>query len=187
MIRLICFDLDGVLVDSKETHFNALNLALKEINEKFIISVDEHVKIYDGLPTNEKLKILTSRKGLSPSDYNKIWTRKQEITFQLIDKETSFNEKLNSLFRKLHDKGIKIHCCSNSIKKTIRLYLTRLGIIEFIDEIVSNEDIRNPKPHPEIYMFSMTKEHMSPEETLVIEDSHVGLTSAIKSGASKRL
>ena len=61
MIKAIIFDLDGVLVDTKQIHFEALNESLKKYNFKQI-SIDDHTKIYDGLPTIEKLKILEKKK-----------------------------------------------------------------------------------------------------------------------------
>jgi HAD superfamily hydrolase (TIGR01509 family) len=184
MIKLICFDLDGVLVTSKETHYKSLNLALKEVDEKYVISWDEHLKKYDGLPTNRKLKMLTADKKLPVEFYEQIWKRKQELTFDIINTDVKVNYELRSLFDKLSRQNIKIHCCSNSIRKTIALYLTRLGIIEYFDHIVSNESITNPKPHPEMYLSSMVKEHTSPKETLIVEDSHVGINAALSSGAN---
>ena len=64
MIKVIIFDLDGVLVDTKQIHFEALNNALKKFKFKEI-SIDDHVKFFDGLPTNEKLKILQKKKWSS--------------------------------------------------------------------------------------------------------------------------
>ena len=55
MIKVVIFDLDGVLVDTKEIHYLSLNQALVKYNFKEI-TYDEHNKIYDGLPTKEKLK-----------------------------------------------------------------------------------------------------------------------------------
>ena len=63
MYDLIIFDLDGVLIDSKEVHFNALNNALSEVGKEYIISKEDHLKIYDGLPTRKKLSLLTEQKG----------------------------------------------------------------------------------------------------------------------------
>ena len=57
-IKLIVFDLDGVLVDTKNIHFNALNSALKKSKINYQISYEEHLKIFDGLTTKEKLQIL---------------------------------------------------------------------------------------------------------------------------------
>ena len=56
MIDTIIFDLDGVLIDSKNIHFTALNKALEKTKINYSISFEDHLKIFDGLPTNEKLK-----------------------------------------------------------------------------------------------------------------------------------
>ena len=56
MIKTIIFDLDGVLIESKEIHFKALNQALPF---NYRISYEEHLSTYDGLPTREKLKLLS--------------------------------------------------------------------------------------------------------------------------------
>ena len=69
MSKLIIFDLDGVLVEAKEIHFDSLNLALKDIDEKFVISWEDHLKNYDGLKTYDKLNLLSKYKGL-PLDKN---------------------------------------------------------------------------------------------------------------------
>ena len=71
MFKLVIFDLDGVLYDSKKIHFHALNKALEKIDKKYVISFDEHTNIFDGLTTNSKLEILTQKKGLEKSYYEK--------------------------------------------------------------------------------------------------------------------
>ena len=59
MIKLIIFDLDGVLVDAKEIHYQALNKALSNINDKYIINQEEHISTYDGNTSVTKLNLLT--------------------------------------------------------------------------------------------------------------------------------
>ena len=181
MIKLIAFDLDGVLVDSRELHYQALNLALKDENPELIISREEHLSTYDGRSTTEKLSMLTKNKGLDPSRYNDIWKSKQEKTINIIDNMAVDIEKV-ALLKALKKEGYIIHVCSNSIKKTLQLMLIRKGLMEFVDEIFSNEDVRNTKPHPEIYMTSMLKAQVRPSETLIVEDSHVGRKAALESG-----
>ena len=182
MIKLISFDLDGVLVDSRELHYEALNLSLKEVDPALVITREEHLSTYDGRSTTEKLTILTKNKGLDPKKYNEIWSNNQDKTLQIIDNMKPDIDKI-TLLKALKKEGYLIHVCSNSIKKTLQLMLIRKGLLEFIDEIFSNEDVKNTKPHPEIYMTSMLKAQVSPKETLVVEDSHVGRKSALESGA----
>ena len=62
MVKLIIFDLDGVLVEAKNIHYNALNEAL---GDKFAISWNEHLSTYDGLKTSQKLDMLTKNKGFT--------------------------------------------------------------------------------------------------------------------------
>ena len=69
MIKLIIFDLDGVLLDAKKLHFESLNKALG-IN--YAIGYDEHLIEYDGLKTNEKLIILSREKNLPENLHEKI-------------------------------------------------------------------------------------------------------------------
>ena len=182
MINLVIFDLDGVLFDSKKYHFEALNLALNEVNEKYVISYEEHLKEFDGLPTNKKLELLTQKKGLEKNKYETIWKQKQKYTMELLD-GIKKNEKIYNLLTLLKNNEIKIACASNSISETVTRVLDKLEIIDLFDIIVSNEDVLNPKPHPEMYWKCMTKLSILPNETLIIEDSPIGRLGASLSGA----
>jgi HAD superfamily hydrolase (TIGR01509 family) len=183
MIKLIIFDLDGVLVETKHIHFQTLNNAIESIvGSNFIISEKEHLSIYDGLKTYEKLKILTREKGLSEEFYKEIWELKQNLTLNSISK-LSPNNRLIEIMKKLREKNFKIACCSNSIRRSVLIILSKLGLIEFMDLILSNEDVKNGKPHPEIYWSAMSSMGFLPDETLIIEDSPHGLLAANRSKA----
>ena len=69
MIKLIIFDLDGVLVDARELHYESLNLALASIDKKYVIDRKEHLATYDGLSTTSKLNMLSEQKNL-PKSFN---------------------------------------------------------------------------------------------------------------------
>jgi beta-phosphoglucomutase-like phosphatase (HAD superfamily)/dTDP-glucose pyrophosphorylase len=184
MSKLIIFDLDGVLVEAKEIHFDALNLALKDIDEKFVISWEDHLKTYDGLKTYDKLNLLSKYKGL-PLDktiLDKIFNSKQEYTLNALS-NLGRNLKFVALFESLKTNGYIIACCSNSVEKTVNICLANLGIISYFDLILSNESVKYSKPHPEIYWKAMSYFGALPSETLIVEDSPTGLTAAFKSGA----
>jgi HAD superfamily hydrolase (TIGR01509 family) len=171
-----------VLFDSKKYHFEALNLALNEVDEKYVISYEEHLKEFDGLPTNKKLELLTEKKGLEENKYESIWKQKQKHTTELLG-GIKKNEKIYNLITLLRKNKIKLACASNSISQTVNMVLSKLEIIDFFDIIVSNEDVKNPKPHPEMYWKCMTNLSILPNETLIIEDSPVGRLGASLSGA----
>jgi HAD superfamily hydrolase (TIGR01509 family) len=176
-MKLIIFDLDGVLVEAKTIHFDALNEAL---GPKYSIEWNEHLSKYDGLKTNQKLKILTQEKGLPSSMYKQVWDEKQHLTLQKLSNLQPSNQ-LQACMSSLVSEGYKIACCSNSIRKTVLTVLSKLGIIEYFDLILSNEDVKNSKPHPEIYWKAISMVGCLPEETLIVEDSPFGLLAASRS------
>ena len=177
-IKLVIFDLDGVLVEAKNIHYDALNEALGE----YAITWQEHLSTYDGLKTNQKLEMLTERKGLPVEQHREIWEKKQKLTLQKL-KELKPNQTLQSVMNFLVEDGYKIAVCSNSIRKTVLTVLSKLGIMEFMDYIISNEDVQNSKPHPEMYWRAISKMGCLPEETLIVEDSPYGLLAASRSKA----
>ena len=183
MNKLIIFDLDGVLIESRELHYYSLNDALHSIDPKYVINRDEHLSIYDGLNTTRKLKLLSETKSLPTEYHNMIWQRKQLSTFDLIKKFKSDN-KLIDIFSKLKSLGYMIAVASNSIRETVKLSLLKIGVMEYVDYYVSNQDVVHPKPYPEMYWQCMTALAALPKDTLIIEDSHIGRQAAIDSGAS---
>lgn len=182
MIKLVVFDLDGVLLDSKEIHFNALNLALDEVGSHYIIHRHEQDTMYEGLTTNAKLQILTETKGLPKELHRDVWQRKQEYSAVLFE-SISPDEDLVSLFKFIKSRGIKIAVASNSIRQTLDTCLVTLGVQPYVDYSLSNEDVALPKPDPQIYNKCMKHFDSLPDETVIFEDSEIGLRAASASGA----
>jgi HAD superfamily hydrolase (TIGR01509 family) len=180
MIKLIVFDLDGVLFDAKHIHYLSLNKAL---GSNYEISWSEHLSTYDGLKTMEKLRILSKDKGLPTDSYTRIWEDKQKYTLEYL-KDVEPNYVLSNTLHKLVNEGYILAVCSNSIKTTIQLLINKLGLDSYINIIISNEDVKNSKPHPEMYWKVMTECNCLPEETLIIEDSPHGLLAAYRSNAN---
>lgn len=183
MIKLILFDLDGVLVDAKKIHYDTLNDAISHFDSSCIISESEHLSIYDGLKTNQKLHLLSKNKGLNIDLHEKIWNKKQELTIEAISKLNK-DSNLIELFKTLRQNGYKLACCSNSIRRSVLVMLSKIGLIEYMDLILSNEDVKNAKPHPEIYWKAMSMMGFLPEQCLIVEDSPTGLLSASRSRAN---
>ena len=182
-IKLILFDLDGVITDTKEIHYHALNNSISEIDSKYIITPQEHVSRYDGLKTLTKLEMLTKYKGLPTESHKQIYDKKQEYTLKEFVKITP-DENILNIFKTLKDAGYLIGCCTNCIRRTALVALAKTGVIEYLDVVITNDDIKNPKPHPEIYWKAISMMGCLPEETLIIEDSPQGLLSATRSKAS---
>jgi HAD superfamily hydrolase (TIGR01509 family) len=184
MTKLIIFDLDGVLVEAKEIHYTTLNKAIEEVaGEEFIITSAEHLSTYDGLKTQQKLDMLTKSKGLSVDYHEHIWNLKQLLTINAIS-QLKVDNRLVEIFKELRERGYQLACCSNSIRRSVLVMLSKIGLIEYMDLILSNEDVKNSKPHPEMYWKGMSMMGVLPEETLIVEDSPHGLLAASRSRAN---
>ena len=182
MIKLVIFDLDGVLVNARELHYDALNEALDSIDKKYIIPRDEHLSTYDGLSTTKKLQMLTAHKGLPAEMHDRVWNLKQKMTMKIIDGFSKDN-RIRSILQRLKTEGYAVACATNSIRETAKLQLIRKGFFEYIDFLYSNQDVKNPKPNTEMYLKCMIKSEVNPNETIIVEDSHIGRKAALSSGA----
>lgn len=183
MIKLIISDFDGVLLDLKEIHFESLNRALASVDEKFKISPEEHVKVFDGLSTKRKLKLLSELKGFPIDKFDSVNELKQQFTVELLSTFDKVNYDLVNVIKQLKDAGYLFYVASNAIRNTVELGLKKLGIDHLVDKVYSNQDVVNSKPNPEIYLKCMAEASVSPSETLIIEDSKHGREAAVKSGA----
>ena len=182
-IKLIIWDLDGVLVDARELHYEALNAAIEEvIGTAYIISRTEHLSTYDGLPTTKKLKMLEQSKGVAECFHHKIWKTKQIATANIIDK-MSVDNRVQKILSELKSLGYMQCVATNSIRETTKMMLLRRGFLEYINFFYSNQDVTNPKPNAEMYLRCMIKAQVNPNECLIIEDSHRGREAAQASGA----
>ena len=130
MVKLIIFDLDGVLYDSKEIHFESLNNAIKQFDSKYTITKKEHLNKYDGLPTNQKLELLSKDKNLPKELHKKIWEAKQNYTLEILD-TIAIDPELIEILKLIKSKNIKTVCCSNSVEKTVVKILMNLGVFEY--------------------------------------------------------
>jgi HAD superfamily hydrolase (TIGR01509 family) len=171
------------LVEAKQIHYDTLNQALKEIGNEYVITEAEHLSTYDGLKTNQKLDMLTKAKGLPKDVHEQVWNRKQHLTIEAIS-QLQTNHILVSVFKELRDRGYQLACASNSIRRSVLVMLSKIGLIEYMDLIISNEDVKNSKPHPEMYWKAMSMMGYLPEETLIVEDSPHGLLAASRSRAN---
>ncbi len=183
MIKAIIFDLDGVLIDSKEVHYIALNQALKLVDNKYKISMEDHLNIFDGLPTLAKINYLIDKRNFPKSKKNFVYNEKQKITNKLLVKDVSVEAELKKILNKL-SKKFKLALATNCIRKTMIQVLKKNDIKKYFQFTICNEDVNNPKPHSEIYLKCILNLGYNPDEVLILEDSNIGRTSAIKSGAN---
>ncbi len=181
-IKAVLFDLDGVLVDAREWHYDALNKALEVFG--YGINREEHDSFYNGLPTFKKLEKLSAEKGLPVSLHQLIYDLKQQHTKRSLYGNTrpSFEKQL--MLKRLKGAGLKLAVCSNSIKETVDVMLQNALLKDYFDLLLSNQDVANNKPHPEVYLKAMQHFGVQPHETVIVEDAPHGVDAARASGAN---
>lgn len=181
MIKAIIFDLDGVLIDATEWHFEALNDALKLFG--YELGLEEHLNTYNGLPTLEKLKLMSEQKGLPKGLHEIIRVMKRKFTDEKVAQLCKPNYEKQILLANLKKKGYKLACCSNAQKYSVLNMLKGAKIDEFFDFIIGNDEGFKPKPAPDIYLAAFKLLKVKPAEAIVIEDAVHGIEAAKAAGA----
>lgn len=180
-IKAIIFDMDGVLVEAKEWHYKALNRALGLFG--YQISRYDHLTTYDGLPTSKKLEMLSLESGLPKELHQFINEMKQIYTMEIVYAECKPQFVHEYALSKLKARGFKLAVASNSIRHTVEVMMEKSKLDGYLDQIVSASDVVKPKPNPEIYLTSIAKLGLIPEECLIVEDNENGIKAARASGA----
>jgi len=182
MIRAVIFDMDGVLIDAKDWHYEALNRALNLFG--CAISRDDHLTTFDGLPTKDKLKILSDEQKLPLKLHDFINQLKKAYTIELIHTKCKPVFHHQYALSKLSSNGYKLAVCSNSIRLTIELMMKKAGLEKYLDFIISNQDVSKSKPDPEMYKLAISRLGLTPKECLILEDNENGIKAAMASGAN---
>jgi HAD superfamily hydrolase (TIGR01509 family) len=181
MIRAVVFDMDGVLIDAREWHYEALNKALKLLG--YEISRYEHLSTYDGLPTRKKLQMLTVERGLPAELHAFLNALKQQYTMEYVATRCRPVFQHEHALARLKAAGYSLGLASNSVRRTVLEMMERSELRDYLDVIVSNEDVERGKPDPAIYVKAMADLGVAPSETLVVEDNENGIKAATAAGA----
>ncbi|MCV3383731.1 HAD family phosphatase [Campylobacter sp. IFREMER_LSEM_CL292] len=181
-IKAILFDMDGVLIEAKDWHYDALNKVLRLFGME--ISRIEHLTTFDGLPTKDKLKMLSLEKGLPVGLHGFINELKQQYTMDLVHSLCKPRFHHEYALSKLKESGYKMAVCSNSIRNTIEIMMQKASLDIYLDFYISNEDVRKGKPDPEMYNKAIERMNLRPEECMIIEDNENGIKAARASGAN---
>lgn len=182
-IKAVVFDMDGVLIDARDWHYETLNRALALFG--YSISRHEHLTTYDGLPTSKKLQMLSVERGLPTALHQFINEMKQAYTADtvtLLCRPTFNHQYALSMLKSRH--GYTLAVASNSIRATVNHMMDKAHLSQYLDLQLSNEDVSKAKPSPDIYLKTMEQLGVRPEETLILEDNAHGIAAAKSAGAN---
>lgn len=181
-IKAVIFDMDGVLIEAKEWHYEALNRALKLFGME--ITRYEHLTTFDGLPTREKLKMLSLDRGLPQSLHTFINELKQQYTMEIVYSLCKPRFHHEYALSRLRNEGYRMAVCSNSIRNSIEVMMQKSALENYLEFYISNEDVKRGKPDPEMYNKAISKLKLEPKECMIVEDNENGIKAARASGAN---
>lgn len=181
MIKAILFDMDGVLIEAKDWHYEALNRALELFG--MAIDRDSHLSTFDGLPTRRKLEMLTQTRGFPRGLHDFVNSLKQDRTLEIVYARCRPVFHHRQALSRLKAEGYKLGVCSNSVRQSVDQMMNLSGLTPFLDVRLSNEDVSRAKPDPEIYLKGISELGLTPQEVLILEDNDHGIQAARASGA----
>jgi beta-phosphoglucomutase len=181
MIRAVIFDMDGVLIDARDWHYEALNRALKLFG--FNISRYDHLATFDGLPTKRKLQMLSAARGLPEELHSFLNEMKQLYTLEIVHTRCKPRFSHEYALSRLQAQGYRLAVASNSVRCTIDTMMRRAALDCYLEFTVSNQDVLRSKPDPEMYTLAIGRLGLSPSECLIVEDNDNGIRAAHASGA----
>lgn len=181
-IKAVIFDMDGVLIDAKEWHYECLNEALDKFG--MAIGRQEHLTTFDGLPTRKKLEILSRERQLPVQLHEFLNDLKQLYTTNAVAQKCRPNFVHEYALSRLSAQGYKLAVASNSIRQTVGLMMDRANLLRYLEFYISNEDVSKPKPDPEMYITAIERLGFKPEECVIVEDNDHGIRAAKASGAN---
>jgi beta-phosphoglucomutase-like phosphatase (HAD superfamily) len=177
-IKLILLDFDGTLADTRMANGMAYIQALGEVGIN--LSIEEYTAKYFGMRCREFLRDV----GIdSDDDARKLRSRKVEIYPNYFD-SVRLNTPLWEWCQMMRATGVKVWIVSTGHIDNITNVMHHLNIIDGVDGIISGDDVTQAKPHPECFLQAMNKVGVTPRETIIFEDSSMGLEAANRSGAA---
>lgn len=177
--KLAIFDLDGTLFDTKDVNYNAYQNAIKMVEIDVKIDYNDFCNLYNGKNYRDFLpKIIPN---ISEEQMKNIHNLKKDIYINYLDKA----KKNNLLFAIIQEmkKSFFISIVTNASKKNVDDILEKFCVKDLFDLLITQEDIENPKPSAEGFLKVMDYFSILKENTIIFEDSEIGIQAAIESGA----
>jgi pyrophosphatase PpaX len=176
-IRTMLFDLDGTILDTNELIITSFVESLKGIVPAGFGR--DHIIPSMGQPLIDQLKLFS---GLDEVDH--LVSAYREINLRLHDEYVKPFEQVKEVLEQLHRNGIKLGVVTTKMRLTTEKGLKFVGIFDYMDAIVTIDDVVNAKPHPEPVLKAMELLGADPATTLMLGDSTVDIKSAVAAGAA---
>ena len=178
-IGAVIFDLDGVLTDTAELHYQAWKRLADEEGIPFSRELNERMR---GLSRRDSLLVLLNGREVSEEQIHELMERKNAYYRELLKGLTPAHilPGILPLLQALQERGIRIAVASAS--RNARTVVERLGLEAWIDVIVDGNMVERPKPAPDLFLEAARRLGIPPSECVVVEDAAAGIAAARAAG-----
>jgi beta-phosphoglucomutase len=180
MKKAVIFDMDGVVVNTEPIGYKASGELYKHLN---ITVPDEVYATFIGSSDKNNMQRIKDLYNLEHSR-EELLEAKYKYYYEVFDKADDLEliPGVETLFKELHGKGMKLILASSATKRKIEAVFSRFNLHKYFDEIISGEDFEFSKPHPAIFEEAVAKSGFTKEECVIIEDSANGIAAANAAG-----
>lgn len=180
-VRAILFDLDGVLTDTAELHFQSWKSVADELGIPFDRAANEALR---GLSREESLERLLGPRcaEFTPDEKAAITRQKNEAYLDRV-RRMSLRDVFPGaadLLRDLRSAGVRLAVASSS--RNAHAVVERLGIGPLLDAIVDGNDAPRSKPDPQVFLLAAKRLGVAPQDCVVVEDAASGVAAALAAG-----
>lgn len=175
-IEAFLFDYDGTLADSMQDNYNAWRKAFLNFN----VNIKEgDYFLLEGMKVQEVARTICRVYALDESIINRLVELKNE--YYLRESKFKLYEGVEELISYLKKENKKIALVTASPRKKIQKTMPK-NFLEKFDVIVSGDDVKEGKPHPESYLIALQKLNINKEKAIVVENAPLGIQSAKNAG-----
>ncbi len=180
MLKAVIFDMDGVIIDSEPMHHQAYHNMFDEVGIEVPKSLYES---FTGQSTLNICKRLCDHFNLSQPPETLVALKRKHYK-QFFDKNSSLGliEGVFDLIKNYHDNGLTLVLASSAAMSSINMIFDRFELNPYFKEKLSGADLKQSKPHPEIFEKAAKASGFKKNECLVIEDSTNGIQAAKSAG-----
>lgn len=173
----ILWDNDGVLVDTEGLYFQACREVLGSVGVDLTLDQFQEISLRRG----ESVLVLATGRGIDQDGIARLRVQRDRCYARLLGAQSSVIDGAEDVLRSLHGQ-VRMGVVTSARKVHFDIAHAKAGLRPYLDFVLTREDYRLTKPHPEPYLTALTRYGLSPEHCLVIEDSQRGLAAATAAG-----
>lgn len=173
----VFWDNDGVLVDTEGLYFQASQEVLRSVG--IDLTLDQFKEI--SLRRGESTFVLATEHGLADDEVDRLRKQRDRLYAELLASRSCVIDGAEEVLRTLHGQ-IRMGVVTSAKRQHFETIHANSGVIQYMDFVLTREDYRQTKPHPEPYLTAMKRRGLRPDQCIIVEDSERGLAAATSAG-----